>query len=1063
MAFTNNGLTDSGSGKGVTTHYKFKYDDALDSTAHPGQPEPARTNELIAECEADYNLMSQWFGGISLPYPTPIEVNVENAGGGAHWGPPIGLDPGGGDANLMRYLMVSEVTEMFMLSQHKGWFAPDGSNEQSSGEGLSHFLATQFLLNKGLTPFNDISNLWLNSPREDFVNHIDEYDHSSGPKSACALLFLYYLNVQLGFSIEEIVAAAGPQLTDVYRHLTGDAGDPFPFFKHMLDVAYPGTSTISGIANLDNPYPLGLLSFWVDKSSFGRDEVQDAINASGGTFPDAFWLVLEGFSINSFNSLAVDIPAPTGSFAQIPGISLTRSATPVDFENPTHPGAPQRIRIAYDVTFTSQSLAAFPAPGAGPDTKELDAHLTAGGQTLPASNAATLFELVGGADPYFTNIDPAQENVFYLSQDLRVFTATPGKDQFPVAGGPRFAGDSVAGAFQYVQDLLAHLNSNFHDPAGPDPFSSVLPAQGGAYTGDSSVTPLTVSISGLPPQVRISANYNFAIARVRLRGSARSAGAAHDAKVFFRLWSTETADTDYQTGSTYPSTNGPTGLPASPQVGVDHHTLPFFATGNLADQADYGAGGVNNRTIEILSGDAVWAYYGCFLNLYDSGNQIDGQAVQHWLVGTHHCIVAQIAYDDAPIVNANGITMTPENSDKLAQRNLQVTHSDNPGPPSAHRIPQTFDVRPSPQLDPRPEGMLDYPDELMIDWGQVPVGSVASIYWPQVHVGEVLSLADRLYGSHLLNAADAHTIECEVTEGVAYVPIPPGEGENLAGLLTIDLPQSVRKGQEFEVLVRRVATRRPGGREQPPVRRERPALLEDVGRSSRIAEKATPDEGSAIELNEDVEKVEPLPQGEEEARFEAMASRKRRAANWRYVVGTFGIKIPVADAETMLFREENTLAIMRWRLETLGKSRWYPVLERYLSYLSDRVKALGGDPAEIEGSPEGVLPPGARGKGYWEASPGEAERDRERDGERVGCTGKVSKLVYDRFGDFEGFVLDAEEGELFFIAREAELEEVVRRAWAERVLTTVYSDGGDRRRPQAIVLNAPPPPFHRPA
>ena len=38
---------------------------------------------------------------------------------------------------------------------------------------------------------------------------------------------------------------------------------------------------------------------------------------------------------------------------------------------------------------------------------------------------------------------------------------------------------------------------------------------------------------------------------------------------------------------------------------------------------------------------------------------------------------------------------TPEGSGLLAQRNLQVTTSDNPGPASAHRVPQTFAVKPS--------------------------------------------------------------------------------------------------------------------------------------------------------------------------------------------------------------------------------------------------------------------------------------------------------------------------------------------------------------------------------
>lgn len=727
MAFISDGLTNNGSGAGVTTHYAFTYDDALNSAVHPGQPEPARTNALIAACEGDYNLMAGWFGGIALPFPTPISVQVANAGGGAGWGPPITLKPGGNDANEMRYLMVAEVTEMFMLAQNLGWFAPDGTNEQSSGEGLSHFLATQFLLAAGLTPFNDISNLWLNSAREDFLNHIDEHDHSSGPKSACALLFLYYLNVQLGFSIPEIVAAAGADMADVYRNLTGDAGDPFPFFKYLLDVAFPGVSTIVAGPNFDNPYPLGLMSFWVDKSTFGRDEVQDVIDNNNGVFPNAFWLVVDGFSKSAFDALGASVPALTGSFAALQDITISQNpTTPIDYENPSNPKALQRIRIAYDIRFTANTLAAFPAPGSPAAEKELAAVLSIGGHAVPASNALTVFELVGGADPYFTNINPAQENEFWLSQDLRVFTATPAQNNVPVTGGPTFSSDSVGGAFTYAQQLIAHLNANFSDPAGPDPFVTVLPGQQDALNGDSSVTPYTLDLSDIfDPHVY--ANYNFAVARVRLRGTAGPAGAAQNVRVFFRLWSTETADTDFQE-STYPSTLGPGGLPASPTVGPDHHTLPFFATGNLGGNSDYAAGGVNNHDVQIATGDSVWAYYGCFLNLYDASNTIDGQPVQHWLNGTHHCIVAQIAYDDAPIINSNGVTMSPENSDKLAQRNLQVTHSDNPGLAATHRVPQTFDVRPSQPLQSVAGSLLDVPDELMIDWGQVPVGSTATIY-----------------------------------------------------------------------------------------------------------------------------------------------------------------------------------------------------------------------------------------------------------------------------------------------------------------------------------------------
>jgi hypothetical protein len=88
MAYITDGLTDSGLGAGRTAHYAFSYDDQLNSATHPGQPEPGRTNQLIAACECDYNLMADWFGGLALPFPLPISVRVANAGGGAGWGPP---------------------------------------------------------------------------------------------------------------------------------------------------------------------------------------------------------------------------------------------------------------------------------------------------------------------------------------------------------------------------------------------------------------------------------------------------------------------------------------------------------------------------------------------------------------------------------------------------------------------------------------------------------------------------------------------------------------------------------------------------------------------------------------------------------------------------------------------------------------------------------------------------------------------------------------------------------------------------------------------------------------
>jgi len=996
MALVTTGLTNNG----LTTHYQIQYDDSL-STADGKD----RANALIAACEGDFTIMSNWFGGIALTVSVPLTVNISPGPyAGAGWpasGSPITVTPGNGSAiDLVRYLLVSEVTEMFMKAKGNGWgYSFGDGNEGSKGEALSRYLGFLFLSSNGLNTgvlsqggsSFFVSNSWLATTRQDFVNNNPD-DNSPDATTGCTTLFLYYLNKQLGFNITDIINAGASTLAGVYTNLTGDSGDPFPFFKLLLDNGFPGTSTIT-TGNLDNPYPLGLISFWVDKNTFGRDEVQDIINTHAGKFSNAFWLVVEGFSMNSFNSLGVTISSLTGSFANIPGVTISRNSTPIDFENAGNPKAPQRIRIAYDITFTAASLNAFPTPGNDPIVKELDASIVIGGSTPPNATGNTIFELTSGEDPYFTNIDPSQNNVFYLSQDLRVFTATPGQNNVPVAGGPTFGTDSTAGAFTYVQQLLTYLNNSFNDPSGADPFVSLLPGQGAALTGDSSVSPLTIDLSNIF-NPHIYNNYNFAIARVRLRGT--SGNAANAVKVFFRLWSTQTADTDYQPSSTYLSNTDAQGNPTSPLVGAGNHTIPFFATGNFPGTADYVAGGVNNKDVQLNTGDSTWAYFGCFLNLYDPANIINGQQVQQLLNGTHHCIVAQIAYKDAPILNSSNVTLSPENSDKLAQRNLQLTISDNPGEPATHRIPQTFDIRPSQPLQQLQGSLLNYPDELMIDWGNTPLDSTANIYWPQVNAADVLTLATQLYGTHLLSSADAHTIQCKVTKGVTYVPIPPATGDNYAGLLTVDLPTTVIKGQEFNIIVRRITTRR--GKQRQFIKGDNAVgtFLNASGKSPKKADKE----------------------------IQQKAVIEGRIKNWRYVTGTFQVKIPVATAETMLAPEQNTLAIIKWRLQQMSPAnRWYLVTQRYLAYLTARVNGLGGDADKIKPSP----------LGYWELP--DAKKDHKCE-----YSGKVCQVLFDCCGEFEGFILADCCKEHTFKSNEPMIGELAIRACKERLKVSICVD-----------------------
>lgn len=190
-------------------------------------------------------------------------MNVTPSGGGASWQKTgsslvVTINPAGGPATLVRYLLVSEMVEQFMRAQGRGWFGQ--GTEGSQGEGLSRFLGAHFLAVGGLggvpAGFAN-SDVWLISSRADFVNDIRGTDDGPDDVTGCALLFIYYLFAQLGFSVEAIVAAGAATLAGVYANLTGDSIDPFPDFKQVVDDRYPpGNPATIGGANPDNPFPL---------------------------------------------------------------------------------------------------------------------------------------------------------------------------------------------------------------------------------------------------------------------------------------------------------------------------------------------------------------------------------------------------------------------------------------------------------------------------------------------------------------------------------------------------------------------------------------------------------------------------------------------------------------------------------------------------------------------------------------------------------------------------------------------------------------------------------------
>jgi hypothetical protein len=249
MGYTNAGLMNGGK----TARFKVTYDSALSQA--DGRD---RANAFLAECENDLDVITDWFEGVKFVFDFPIPIQIATGDGGASWEnraeslrafdhstPAVTVQAGSAPAAIVRFLMVGEVTEMYMLSQGREWFEPTtifkAGDEGSMGEGLSRFLAGQFLRERipGTVQPSGLAvvDRWLNSNRPNFVAASVD-DRMPDQITGCTTLFLYYLHDQLGYSPKQIIANPGKTLGDVYRNLTG-RDDGWTSFHDFVNKYYP--------------------------------------------------------------------------------------------------------------------------------------------------------------------------------------------------------------------------------------------------------------------------------------------------------------------------------------------------------------------------------------------------------------------------------------------------------------------------------------------------------------------------------------------------------------------------------------------------------------------------------------------------------------------------------------------------------------------------------------------------------------------------------------------------------------------------------------------------------
>lgn len=131
---------------------------------------------------------------------------------------------------------VAEMIEVCEAAQGGGWDCG-----ATNGEGLSRVLATglRYPTYRGVLDNQfAVAHNWLDSFRPDYVNQNLQSD-TDPLSNGCAVLFLNYLHDKLGYSWQRICQSPAPDLAGTYQRLTGDANDPFPQFKSLLDSMYP--------------------------------------------------------------------------------------------------------------------------------------------------------------------------------------------------------------------------------------------------------------------------------------------------------------------------------------------------------------------------------------------------------------------------------------------------------------------------------------------------------------------------------------------------------------------------------------------------------------------------------------------------------------------------------------------------------------------------------------------------------------------------------------------------------------------------------------------------------
>jgi hypothetical protein len=219
-----------------------------------GTPGQNLATQLLGAVTNPYNDMQTFFGitgGAVNVIIAPLSGNNDGSGGAYHRGCDFSALGGAlyldatfastttDPLNLEVGLYVAELSESFMGPQGGGWGCG-----YSNGEGLSRFCAEQE------TPAGTLDGFatgpaWANAGFPDWVTQTEQTDRDD-VSTGCAIVYIYWM-ISLGYTIPQIVQAAGDTLSANYQTLTGKTSA-----YQDLQAAVAGLTVTS-----DNPFSSG--------------------------------------------------------------------------------------------------------------------------------------------------------------------------------------------------------------------------------------------------------------------------------------------------------------------------------------------------------------------------------------------------------------------------------------------------------------------------------------------------------------------------------------------------------------------------------------------------------------------------------------------------------------------------------------------------------------------------------------------------------------------------------------------------------------------------------------